>query len=173
MLSVMRDPASRLRDLAERIDTASLPCAEGQTVALIVFNSSNSPVSSGVASFHASFAVRAEVGAQPVLMRDEKGQVVPSVIAQETLGKLRDDGRRLWTLELRFLVADVPASGWRAYAASYAVPLSLSERDAARLKGTPVGGLLVVETRLHPGDLPTTGVLFDIMDAGIPSDDAA
>jgi hypothetical protein len=110
-----------VRALLSRLNTAVLLQQGAQdTVALVVVNPGDAPVERGLAVFHARFPVRAEIGAQPVTVRDAAGQVVPSCIADQSQDE--DDalppGRVWWSLELWFLADDLPAQGWRAYAAT-------------------------------------------------------
>lgn len=155
------DPEAR-RALIERIDTRKFQRGETPTVALIVFNPSEESAG-GVAAFCAAFRIRAEVGPQPVTVRDEEGWVVPSRIVEETVGEVWPDGRRHWTLEMHFLTSEIPARGWRAYGVSYGYAKE-SEAGFGTDDSAPLPFLSVEETDCHPGDLPPVCSLYDIME---------
>jgi hypothetical protein len=148
-----------VRDLLVRLNTAALLQHGGpETVALVVVNGDDAPVERGLAVFHARFPVRTEIGAQPVTVRDAAGQVVPSRIADQSLDEdeALPPGRVWWSLELWFLADDLPAQGWRAYAATYgAAPNARADAERVRQRAAAFPTRLAVyETDCHPGDLP-------------------
>ena len=112
--------------------------------------------------FHAAFPVRATLGAQPVTLRDEHGTIIPSRLIESTLTAHPDlpSDRRLWTLTLEFVASDIPAQGWRTYAATFAASPESHSDDTAFWSALPKADLAVSETDCHPGDLPLTGA-FD------------
>ena len=109
---------------------------------------------------------RAAVGPQPVTVRDEAGRAVPSRLGGERLDEdtVLPPGKLWWTFDIEFLVSDIPALGWRSYAATYGRPPDSAGVDeatwkAAAQRGPGGGPLPAYETDCHPGDLPATGSL--------------
>jgi hypothetical protein len=150
--------------LLPRLNTAPLRQGDLPTRALVVVNP-GPDVASGLATFRAAFPVRAAVGAQPVVLRDAAGILVPSRLAKSRLEESPDlpAGRLLWTLSLEFRADSVPANGWRAYSAAYSKePAALSPPAQNWQSALPLD-LPVYETDTHVGDLPLIGS-FDIMD---------
>lgn len=148
--------------LLTRLDTSRLPQGDAPTRALVVFNG-GAAAYSGVVRFAATFPVRASVGALPVVVRDAAGVVVPSRLTRSEL--IPDPNlppeKLLWRMELEFLAAAVPASGYRAYAAVFAQSPE-SRSDDATLWNLPPPvpeTVFVRETECHPGDLPLSGLL--------------
>jgi hypothetical protein len=158
---------SLLSELLARIDTDRLRQGNTPTVALVVMNHDETR-SAGLARFHASFPVRAEVGARPVTIKCHEGDVIPSRLTESVIEERPElpPGRVQWTLILEFLVEGVPPHGWRAYGASFgASPLSHSDRSELWGEwdnGTEHAVLAVYETDCHAGDLPLCGT-YDIM----------
>jgi hypothetical protein len=154
-----------IRALTSRIRT--LPMQQGSTPirALIVLNAGAAAVS-GRASFAAAFPVRAEIGAQPVTVRDAAGRIVPSRLCESRLSSA--DGlppdRLLWTLTLEFAVTDLPARRWRTYAATFGEAAASRSDDSAFWAALEATGLPVGETDCHGGDLSLEGSL-DIIGA--------
>ena len=123
--------------------------------ALVVFNLTSQPVS-GTAIFRASMSWPRDLPLPPVIVTDTDGILVPSAIQDMKQGpdtKGRADRVHL-SFAIYFVVADVPANGWRTYIASYA------DAPAPRLKDfVETAGLTVVETTRHGGDLAMVGML--------------
>lgn len=135
------------------IDTAPLQRPGGvPTVALVVFNDTDRAVPPGRVRFSASFPTRAP---KPVTVRDDRGSVVPSRIASQSLDPDAlglPPGRSLWSLTLEFALPDgLPARTARAFAASYE-----ESPECAIDASLPLLPLPVHETDCHPGTLPTT-----------------
>ena len=144
-----------LKPLLDRINTSVLQQGAAPTKALVVFNRGAAPVS-GIAVFPARFPVRAAAGPQPVTVRDVSGRVIPSQITNESWTELPHlPEKRLWEFDLRLYTEDVPALGWRAYAAIYGFAPE-SAGDPALWRETDSTMLLVGETNCHAGDLPPT-----------------
>jgi hypothetical protein len=147
-------------ELLGRLNTAALVQGDpAATRALVVVNSTDAAIDVTVARFHAAFPVRAAIGAQPVTVRDERGNVVPSRLVESALTVRTDlpPDRRLWTLTLEFVGTGIPARGWRTYAATFGASPESRDRDEAFWSALPCAGLVVYETDCHAGDLATAG----------------
>jgi hypothetical protein len=157
------------RSLLDRLDTSGLQQGDAPTRALVVFNTNPAafPIALGV--YSARFPIQREAGPQPVLVRDAAGEIVPCRLIDERLEEDPAIAPKLWwAFDLLLALRDVPALGWRAYAATYGQPPPVPDEESlwrAALAGGP--GLLVAETGCHPGDLPATGSLcaFDAPNA--------
>jgi len=112
--------------------------------------------------YTARFPVRREVGPQPVLVRDPAGAVVPCRIVHERLEEDPDVAPRVWwAFDLLLVLRDVPARGWRTYAATYGpAPVLPDEAELWRAAIASDVRLPVAETGCHPGDLPATHSLY-------------
>ena len=96
----------------------------------------------------------------PVRITDGDGNPIPAALtdlANAPDRKGRADRRHL-TFALRFLVADVPAQGWRAYVAAYVTEPVPDSPDAL---APETAGLNVVETLRHDGPLPPQGTFAE------------
>lgn len=150
---------ARIDELLARVNTESLQQSDVPTVALVVFNFSETMVVPCRVRFAAAFPTRAP---KPVTVRNEYGSIVPSRIVRETITSGTLDlpaGKILWSLVLEFAVLDnfSPRTA-RAFAASY----ETSARVASQWEDLPLRlDLSVYETACHPGDLPTTFALTD------------
>ena len=152
------DPAV-VADLLRRLNTAALAVNDPKaTRALVVVNVSDTELDTAIVRFEAAFPVRAAVGAQPVVVFDHQGGVVPSRLTRSTLTESTDlpPDRRLWSLSLEFIAESVPARGWRVYAARFGASPE-SNRDSAVWEMTARYTGSVLETDCHPGDLPLIG----------------
>jgi hypothetical protein len=151
--------AGMRRRLLDRLDTTGLQRFDGTpTKALVVFNPRADNVTFGVAVFHARFPVRTETGARPITVRDDQGRVIPSRVVDETLSAADTPGggnRVIWSFDLQLLVCDIPARGFRTFAASYGYDRA-SEAEPEAWERAQAGGpfLEVGETDCHAGDLP-------------------
>lgn len=151
-----RDPDA-VRALLARIDTAPLRRrTEENTVALVVLNPGNVPAT-GRVRFSAAYPVRpgSPSATAGVVVRDEAGAIVPSLLASDELREGASGlppGKVLRSLVLEFAATDVPARGGRAYAAVYGEGPSPALGDLASL---PLLDLSVHETDCHDGELPT------------------
>ncbi|MDX1931336.1 MAG: hypothetical protein SFU56_01900 [Capsulimonadales bacterium] len=146
-----------LQEWAERIDTSSLT-GGAPTRALVVFNRTDQ-AGSGRVRFAASFPMRREVCPQPVTVRSPEGPVVPSrlTVSEVTDEPAQGAGRVRWTMELEFVVEEVPPGGWKTYAATFGFSEASGSGDSARFDGMPLLAWPVVETECHAGTLPLTG----------------
>lgn len=120
--------------------------------ALVVFNQTDQPVS-GVAVFRAAMSWPRDLPLPPVVVSDG-GKPAPSAVHDLTASpdaKGHADRRHL-AFSLSFVVADVPANGWRTYIAAYTDAPSPALEDFLE-----TSGLVVVETTRHGGDLPPVG----------------
>ena len=157
LLGALRD--GDFRSLLDRLDTSSLQRGDAPTRALVVFNTNPAafPVALGV--YSARFPIRREAGPQPVLVHNAAGEIVPCRLVNERLEEDPEIAPRLWwAFDLLLALRDVPALGWRAYAATYGQPPPVPD-EAALWRAALASGLRlpVAETGCHPGDLPAAG----------------
>jgi len=150
--------------LLARLDTSGLQQGDAPTRALVVFNTNPDtfPIALGV--YPARFPIRREVGPQPVLVRDAAGEIVPCRLVNERLEEDADIAPKLWwAFDLLLVLRDVPALGWRAYAATYGQATPVPDEEALwRAALASVLRLPVAETGCHAGDLPATGSLDNL-----------
>jgi hypothetical protein len=159
------DPAAARRAVADRVDTAAL-CSRSDVPAraLVVFNPAPTPTRNGVAVFRAAFPVRESVGARPVTVRNDRGFRAATRRENETLEPMPGaPGRLLWSFDLVFAVHEVPALGWRSFAARYeddTPPPDFGTLDVV----APASRLSSAETECHGGDLPAIFTLAAAVD---------
>ena len=153
--------------LLPRIHTLRLaPTNPTATRALVILSPSPTPYHAPTRlRFHAAFPVRAALGAQPVTVCDEQGAVIPSRLTESSLTSHPDipADRCLWSLTLEFVASNIPARGWRTYAAAFGASPESRSDDTAFWSTLPEADLPVFETDCHPGDLPLIGT-FDATD---------
>ena len=147
--------------LLARVHTAPLQRPDAPTVALVVFNFGNTPVSPCRVRFAAAFPASA---AKPVTVRDASGEVIPSRLVESVMDANVPNlppGKVLWSLVLEFETGEeLPARTGRAYAASYEPnPLELSDMPDTALCSLPV-----YETTCHAGELRLQFPLPDLAD---------
>lgn len=142
-----------ITELLARINTEPLGRPDAPTVALVVFNFGPATVPPCRVRFSAVFPTRS---VQPVTVRDERGNIVPSRIVEETITRAPElpDGKFLWSLLLEFAVREgLPPDSARTFGASY----ESSETDRSELSRLPLrSDIAVCETTCHIGDIPTT-----------------
>lgn len=140
-----------LTELLARLNTIPLQIADVPTRVLLVLNPGLTPYS-GTAVLPASFRIKVQTQPPPVTVWLPTGEeVTPSRLMNETLSETGEDGRRLWSFELQFLVKSVPARGGIAYPATYGQSPDFNAFwDNFAGEAHP---LRAFETDIHPGDI--------------------
>ncbi|HEY3331549.1 MAG TPA: hypothetical protein VGK19_16080 [Capsulimonadaceae bacterium] len=151
---------SRFCDLAERIETG-LP-DDGATRALVVFNPTSANITGG-ALFPVDMPWDPALPFPPIVIRDTRRNIP---ILHELAGvqwsdlptddPMRLKGRHRLRFMMTLHVADIPGHGYVTFVASF----TDDDGTAPILDLTrPKPELIVVETLLHAGDLPSSGCL--------------
>ena len=140
-----------INGLLARMNTEPLRRPDAATVVLVVLNTGGIPAPPCRVRFAATFPTTSP---KPVTVRDDRGSVVPSCIARETITTRATDlpvGKIRWSIVLEFAVPDgLPPYTARAFATSYEQSPSLPALHLPLRDDLPV-----YETTCHPGDLPT------------------